>query len=93
VCSQPSRVYLDNFALTAPAPTPPSFTWQTVDATGIAEHSYVLDRSTDTAPDAQPEGKEAKALLPQPSEPGQWFFHVRSRDGAGNWGRTAHYPY
>jgi len=69
----------------------PYFTWTTpTDLSGIAGYSYVLDQSSSTIPD---EGIEPPGTSKSYSnlDDGTWYFHVRAKDGAGNWGPADHY--
>jgi hypothetical protein len=62
------------------------------DRTGIAEYAFLLDAAPRTIPEGTGQGKVNRASLEAP--PGEYvaYFHLRARDGAGNWGDTAHYP-
>lgn len=61
------------------------------DASGIAGYSFLVDKAAGTIPD--------KTIDPTPMGPaqwtsgvladGQWVFHVRARDHAGNWGAAS----
>ncbi|MGH9222546.1 MAG: DNRLRE domain-containing protein [Acidimicrobiales bacterium] len=67
----------------------PRFSWSASDSSGITGYSFVLDASPATVPDAVSETTSASAAytgIPR----GQWWFHVRARDGAGLWGGAAH---
>lgn len=69
----------------------PSFNWAVpVDRSGIAGYSLDLDQTPSTSPSESIETTENSRSynnLPH----GIWYFHVRARDCAGNWGPTAHY--
>ena len=84
--------YIDNFAIAAPANGQKlCFEWTAVkDPTGIAGYAFALDRSPGTQP-TKLNGPALTAALANPG-PGQWFFHLRARDGAGNWSPPAHVP-
>ncbi|HUT35130.1 MAG TPA: hypothetical protein VNE39_16685 [Planctomycetota bacterium] len=86
------KVYIDNFAIGAPE-TGQSlrFEWNAVaDATGIAGYAHALDQSPTTLP-TQLRGADATAAF-KDLKPGKWFFHLRTRDGAGNWSPPTHFP-
>lgn len=62
------------------------------DLSGLAGVSYVFDQKTDTAPDAATRSG-ADVQIPLESKSGLWWLHVRSRNGAGKWSQTAHFPF
>jgi beta propeller repeat protein len=68
-----------------------SFTWtEPSDISGISGYSYVLDTFTSTIPDTTGEGTStSKLYLDTPV--GIYYFHVRAKDGAGNWGGASHF--
>lgn len=69
----------------------PSFSWSAADTqTGISGYSRVLDREPATVPDTTSEGTGTSWTSPQSLADGVWYFHVRARDGAGNWGAATH---
>ena len=84
--------YIDNFAIAAPPNGQKlQFEWTAVkDATGIAGYAFALDQSPDTLPSSLA-GTGLTAELGHRG-PGDWFFHLRARDGAGNWGPAVHFP-
>jgi hypothetical protein len=89
---QNAKIYLDNICLAAPPKSRRKYVleWtRLTDATGIVAYSYCLDNSPKTEPTEEMDSIFSK----QVSIPGggKWFFHVRGRDGAGNWGETSHY--
>jgi len=69
----------------------PTFNWTTPsDPSGIAGYSYALDNSSSTTPDTTIDttgNTRSYANLAN----GEWYFHVRARDNAGNWGSADHY--
>lgn len=68
----------------------PFFSWTALsDNTGISGYSYLMTGNPLTVPDA---GIESKATDRQTSNKadGLWYFHVRARDGAANWGPAGH---
>ncbi len=69
----------------------PSFTWTTPsDAGGIGGYSYVLDGLATTIPDTTADAAgNTKTYSSIPD--GTWYFHVRAKDNAGNWGTVDHY--
>jgi len=69
----------------------PSFTWTTPsDPSGIAGYSYVLDQAAATNPDTIVDTSGNSASFTNKPD-GVWYFHVRARDDAGNWGPPGHY--
>jgi hypothetical protein len=63
------------------------------DLSGIVDYSYVLDQSADTLPSPDGRGKVNEAVLDAPDAQGTAYFHLRAKDGAGNWGAAAHFPF
>ena len=90
---QGAALAIDNFALSRePSGSSFAFEWSRLtDPSGIELYSWVLDRNATTKP-VEPKGLPFKAVF-ENLEEGDWFLHVRARDGAGNWGRTAHFPF
>jgi len=68
----------------------PSFSWTASDPSGINGYSCFLDQSATYTPDTMSEGTGTSKSFGAKAD-GIWYFHVRARDGAGNWGETAHY--
>jgi hypothetical protein len=69
----------------------PSFSWtEPYDTSGIAGYSCEFDNSLDTIPDTASEGTDTSKSYSDVAG-GAWYFHVRAKDGAGNWGITDHY--
>ncbi len=67
----------------------PSFSWTASDAGGVAGYSYVLDASPTTTPDAVVDTTASSASFTGlPS--GEWYFHLRAVDAAGNWSGASH---
>lgn len=58
---------------------------------GISGYSYLWDNSPDTSPqEVQSANGEALAASSPPlADGGDWYFHIRARDGAGNWAQLA----
>jgi len=69
----------------------PSFTWTTPsDLSGIAGYSYILDQISSTTPDEIVDTTgNSKSYIDVGD--GEWYFHVRAKDNAGNWGPPGHY--
>lgn len=68
----------------------PAVSWTATEtASGITGYSYVLDHSATTDPDTTSEGLTTTHAYTDVAD-GEWYFHVRAQDGAGNWGDTAH---
>jgi hypothetical protein len=68
----------------------PSFTFGAGDSlSGVGGFSYVLDQSAATVPDQVSEGIAGTKSYTDVSDGIHWF-HVRARDGAGNWGPALH---
>ena len=69
----------------------PCFDWTTPsDLSGIAGYSYVLDHSASTIPDESVD-TTGNSKCYTDIEDGIWYFHVRAKDNAGNWGDADHY--
>jgi hypothetical protein len=69
----------------------PTFAWTIPsDLSGIAGYSYAFDQTPSTVPDntIEPAGT-SKFYLDVVS--GEWYFHIKAIDNAGNWGATSHY--
>jgi len=60
------------------------------DPSGITGYSFTIDHEAGTIPDtvidSQDQGHAYHGL-----EEGTWYFHLRARDGAGNWGPASHF--
>jgi hypothetical protein len=81
---------IDNFVLTRPARGKVRFTWEAADETGITGYSFVLDDRPDTLPPEAPLRPETEITFPGlPAN--RSYFHLRARDGAGNWGPVTHF--
>jgi hypothetical protein len=86
-------ILIDDFVLYSAAGPEACFTWAPPpDASGLAGYSWVLDQQDGTMPDEVPEGDTPEAEF-ENLAPGHWCFHIRARDGAGNWGPPAHVPF
>ena len=69
----------------------PTFTWTTPsDPSGIACYSYTLDHSPSTTPDTTCDTTGNSKSYTNLAD-GIWYFHVRAKDNAGNWGSADHY--
>ncbi|MFO7967191.1 MAG: hypothetical protein R6U44_06300 [Archaeoglobaceae archaeon] len=53
-------------------------------------YSYTLDHSASTTPDRSVDSNSTSTSFSS-IEDGIWYFHVRAKDGAGNWGPAGHY--
>lgn len=80
--------------------TDPIFNWTALsDLSDIDGYSYLYDPNPNTTPDADKtdddEGEwveENITLVSYINVPdGIWYFHVRAKDNAGNWGNSNHY--
>ncbi len=92
--SKDTRYNIDNFRL-APVVAARDgvlhIEWTAHDPSGISAASYVLDQKPNTVPDTEPETTENFAEVVGDFQ-GLYYFHVRVRDGAGNWGPPTHHP-
>jgi len=69
----------------------PSFIWTTpFDTSGIGCYSYIFDQSTTTTPDTTCDTIENSESYTDVAD-GIWYFHLRAKDNAGNWGSADHY--
>jgi len=69
----------------------PTFEWTTPpDPSGIEGYSYTLDHSPSTTPDTTVDTTENSARYFDIAD-GEWWFHVRAKDNADNWGSPDHY--
>jgi hypothetical protein len=69
----------------------PAFTWTTpTDLSGIACYSYTIDHSSTTTPDETCDTTENSKSYTGLAH-GTWYFHVRAKDNAGNWGPADHF--
>jgi hypothetical protein len=67
-----------------------TFSWTTPsDPSGIKGYSYVLDHSELITPEERVITTSNSQSYPV--NDGIWYFHVRAKDNAGNWGETSHY--
>ena len=68
----------------------PTFTFSTSsDVSGIAGYSHELTQDASTVPDDISEGIDTTKSFTDVAE-GEWWFHVRARNGAGLWSETTH---
>jgi len=67
----------------------PAFSWSASDTSGITGYSYILDQTASTTPDNTSEGTGTTTSYTDKAN-GTWYFHIRAKDGAGNWGSTTH---
>ncbi|HJH26984.1 MAG TPA: hypothetical protein C5S37_09510, partial [Methanophagales archaeon] len=69
----------------------PTFNWTTPSAaSGIACYSYALDHSASTTPDETCNTTENTKSYTDLAY-NIWYFHVRAKDNADNWGPADHY--
>ncbi len=69
----------------------PLFTWMTPsDPSGILGYSYTIDQSSSTTPDTSVDTTGNSKSYVDLAD-GTWYFHVRAKDNAGNWGSADHY--
>ncbi|MGI5817865.1 MAG: hypothetical protein ACOX9R_07175 [Armatimonadota bacterium] len=81
---------VDDYAMHSQAATRAEFRWAApASPSGIAGYSWVLDDADDTVPPEEILGTGLHAQFAD-LEPGRHVFHLRARDGAGNWGATTH---
>jgi len=85
-------MYIDNFTIAARETGQNlRFEWNAAaDATGIAGYAHAIDNNPATQP-TKIAGTATTAAF-RALKPGKWFFHLRARDGAGNWGPATHFP-
>jgi hypothetical protein len=58
---------------------------------GVDGFSYLWDRQPASLPDTVKEAEETATRTTSPTlANGRWFFHLRTRDNAGNWTATRH---
>jgi RHS repeat-associated protein len=67
----------------------PALSWSVTDYSGISGYSYTFDQSPTTIPDQVSEGTGLTKGYSNQAD-GLWYFHIRAKDGAGNWGATKH---
>lgn len=60
------------------------------DASGIGGYSYAFSPAQDFVPDEVKDADTGTTTLTMPLTDGEHWFHVRARDGEGNWGNTVH---
>ncbi|MBI2194253.1 MAG: hypothetical protein HYU36_19930 [Planctomycetes bacterium] len=87
-----ASLHVDNFSISKGlTPGDLSVSWTLPsDPTGITAFASALDDDPDTVPD-EAGGLERARVFPEVTA-GEYFFHLRARDGAGNWGDTRHVP-
>ncbi|MDI6712545.1 MAG: cell wall-binding repeat-containing protein [Anaerosomatales bacterium] len=67
----------------------PQFAWAASDAGGVAGYSYAFDQSPATVPDTQVDTTASSASFMGLAS-GEWYFHLRAVDAAGNWSGASH---
>jgi hypothetical protein len=70
-----------------------AFRWTAADESGISGYAAVLDREAATVPAAKVTTAAPRLTSSAGLAEGLWYLHVRARDGAGNWGPAAHWPF
>jgi thermitase len=60
------------------------------DANGIDGYSFAFSPVSDFVPDEVKDVEETTTSLTMPLADGDHWFHVRARDGSGNWGAAVH---
>ena len=61
------------------------------DQSGVDGFSFAWDRQQSAMPDAVKDAEETAGGTTSPSlGNGRWWFHLRTRDNAGNWTSTRH---
>lgn len=60
----------------------------------VNAYSYLWDQAASTTPDTTPDYYSASSAITTTSDPlptaPDYYFHVRAKDAAGNWGATTH---
>ena len=88
------RIYVDNFAVHSRLKGTASFKWNPPpDPSGITGYSWCVDNRPGTEPDKRIDGRSAAARWKKADSASTkpvLYFHVRARDGAGNWGPAGH---
>lgn len=65
----------------------PCFSFSASDASGIEGYSYHVDQTSSVKPDNIRDTTGSSACLTNAAtSDGDWYFHVRAKDNAGNWG-------
>ena len=84
---------IDDYAMYSPAATQATFRWTApASPSGISGYSWALDCSDATEPPEKICGSALRADFTG-LKPGRHVFHLRARDGAGNWGPTSSVPF
>ncbi len=68
----------------------PSLSWFASANSGISGYSHTLDKNTSTTPDDTSEGTGTTKSFTDIGE-GTSYFHIKARNGAGVWGKVAHF--
>ncbi|MDI6704522.1 MAG: fibronectin type III domain-containing protein [bacterium] len=63
----------------------------TIDHPDIDGYSYLWDQNGDTIPDEAKDCEEDVTSLEFSLSDGIWYFHIKAKDNAGNWGSVDHY--
>ncbi|MBI4549195.1 MAG: hypothetical protein HY707_14530, partial [Ignavibacteriae bacterium] len=56
---------------------------------GVSGYSWTFDQSSSTIPDAVQDGSASSTTSSPLSDGTNWYFHIRTRDNAGNWNSGA----
>ena len=85
--------YMDNLSIMGNGSPQPELSWTSLDPTGVSDYSHDIGLDPYVEPDRKGEGSTLPVRLKFLPKPGLWYFRVRARDGAGNWGPFSVYPY
>jgi hypothetical protein len=68
--------------------------WTVTDSTsGVSDYNYVLDKVQGNVISNITRGLGSKLTVTLSNQPdGRYYFHIKAKDKAGNWGPTVHYP-
>jgi hypothetical protein len=87
---QGASLWLDNITFFSTAANSAAFEWRPpADGNGISGYSYIVDQNAETIP-AEKINTTALRAEAKNLKAGTWYFHLRARDGAGNWSTPAH---
>jgi hypothetical protein len=85
-----AQAWFDNFIIGQVGRYAPVMRWRATDTTGISGYSQLLTRDSAAVPTTESQGLEVAKTFGN-LEAGIWYFHLRARDGAGNWGPVTTY--
>jgi hypothetical protein len=87
---QGASLWLDNITISSTKGQSATFEWRAPEEeNGVTGYAFALDQNPQTMPEAKVMTKQTRQDFTQ-LKAGAWYFHVRARDGAGNWGATSH---